>query len=78
MPAQVVKPKPILKTAFGCKGNAILHSRGSGGKRPQLVEVTPDKKVVWVLNDCTNLGTAAAVQILADPGIPQKPGGLQR
>jgi outer membrane protein assembly factor BamB len=59
-------------------GNTILCSRGNGGKRPQLVEVTPDKKVVWVLNDWKNLGPATAVQILDDPGIPENPGDLQR
>jgi hypothetical protein len=59
-------------------GNTILCSRGNGGKRPQLVEVTPDKKVVWVLNEWKNLGPATAIQILSDPGVPEKPGDLQR
>jgi hypothetical protein len=59
-------------------GNTILCSRGNGGKRPQLVEVTPDKKVVWALKDWTDLGPATAVQMLDDPGVPENPGGLQR
>ena len=59
------------------KGNTIICSRGYG-KRPQLVEVTPDKKVVWVLWDWANLGPATAVQILDDPGIPENPGNLER
>jgi hypothetical protein len=59
-------------------GNTILCSRGDGGKRPQLVEVTPDKKVVWVINDWKNLGPATAVQILSDLGVPENPGDLQR
>jgi len=54
-------------------GNTILCSRGGGGK-PQLVEVTPDKKVVWVLEDYGQLGPATAVQILDDPGVPENPG----
>jgi hypothetical protein len=29
---------------------------------------------VWVLQDWENLGAATAVQILDDPGIPEKPG----
>ena len=32
-------------------GNTIICSRGDDGKGPQLVEVTPQKKVVWVLRD---------------------------
>jgi hypothetical protein len=55
-------------------GNTIICSRGGNGKGPQLVEVTPDKKVVWVLWDFNDLGPATAVQILDDPGIPEIPG----
>jgi hypothetical protein len=55
-------------------GNTIFCSRGGSGKGPQLVEVTPDKKVVWVLQDWKDLGDASAVQILDDPGIPEIPG----
>jgi hypothetical protein len=55
-------------------GNTIICSRGENGKGPQLVEVTPDKEVVWVLWDWKNLGPASGVQILDDPGIPEIPG----
>jgi len=55
-------------------GNTIFTSRGGNGRGPQLVEVTPDKKVVWVLQDWKTLGGATAVQILDDPGIPEIPG----
>jgi len=58
-------------------GNTIICSRGGGGKGPQLVEVTPDKKVVWVLWDWADLGPATAVQVLDDPGVPEKPGQSQ-
>ncbi len=36
----------------------------------QLVEVTPDKKVVWVLREWTDpdLGTSSCVQMLDEPG----------
>ncbi|MGN6554069.1 MAG: beta-propeller domain-containing protein [Verrucomicrobiota bacterium] len=51
-------------------GNTILCARNGNA---QLVEVTPDKKVVWALND-PRLGPATAVQILDDPGIPENPG----
>ncbi len=52
-------------------GNTIFASRGQGGKGPQLIEVTKDKKVVWVLQDWKNIGDATAVQILDDPGMPE-------
>ncbi|HEY5041717.1 MAG TPA: hypothetical protein VIK53_06900 [Verrucomicrobiae bacterium] len=55
-------------------GDTIFTSRGNNGKGPQLVEVTPDKKVVWVLQDWKMLGPASALQILDDPGIPENPG----
>jgi len=55
-------------------GNTIICSRGGGGKGPQLVEVTPDKKVLWVLWDFNHLGPATALQILDDPGYPEIPG----
>jgi len=55
-------------------GNTIFCSRGGSGKGPQLVEVTPDKKVAWVLQDWKDLGDATAAQILDDPGIPEIPG----
>lgn len=55
-------------------GNTIICSRGGNGKGPQLVEVTRDKKVAWVLQDWSVLGPATAVQILDDPGVPEEPG----
>lgn len=55
-------------------GNTIICSRGGNGKGPQLVEVTPDKQVVWVLWDWHDVGPATAVQILDDPGFPEIPG----
>lgn len=54
-------------------GNTIVCSHAKPGN-PQLVEVTPDKKVVWVLEDYKDLGPATAVQILDDPGVPEIPG----
>jgi hypothetical protein len=57
-------------------GNTIFCSRGkvATGEGPQLVEVTPDKKVVWVLQDWKTVGSASAVQILDGPGVPENPG----
>ena len=66
-------------------GNTIIccSTGGSRGgaeriKRTQVIEVTPDKKIVWTLRDWKNLGPATTVQLLDDPGIPEKPGDLQR
>ena len=59
-------------------GNTIICSRGGDNNEgPQLVEVTREKKVVWVLQDWTHFGTATAVQILDEPGIPERPGDSQ-
>ena len=58
-------------------GNTIISSRGGDGQGPQLVEVTPDKKVVWVLWDWAHLGPATAVQVLDEPGLPEIPGRSQ-
>jgi hypothetical protein len=58
-------------------GNTIICSRGGDVKGPQLVEVTPDKQVVWVLWDWADFGPATAVQILDEPGLPEKPGQSQ-
>lgn len=55
-------------------GNTIICSRGGGDQGPQLVEVTTDKKVVWVLQDWARFGPATAVQILDEPGYPERPG----
>jgi hypothetical protein len=55
-------------------GNTIFTSRGDRGKGPQLIEVTPDKRVVWVLQDCKHFNGITAVQILDDRGIPEMPG----
>jgi len=59
-------------------GNTVLCSRGKGGRGLQLIEVTRDKKLVWAVKDWTNLGPATAVQMLDDPGVPERPGDLQR
>ena len=38
----------------------------------QLIEVTPDKKVVWALRDWTTLGPASSTQLLDEPGMAEK------
>jgi outer membrane protein assembly factor BamB len=39
---------------------------------PQLIEVTPDKKVVWALRDYQALGPATATQLLDEKGAPER------
>ena len=67
----VSAPQSVTRLA---NGDTIFTSRGKNGQGPQLVEVTPEKRVVWVLQDWQTLGPATAVQILDDPGIPENPG----
>ena len=43
----------------------------------QLIEVTPDKKVVWALRDWEHFGPASSTQLLDEKGVPEK-FGLQR
>ena len=65
-------------------GNTVIFS-STGGTKPmdwpnaiQAVEVTPDKRVVWVLRDWKDLGPATTAQFLDQPGTPERPGELQR
>jgi len=63
-------------------GNTVIFSSTGGTKREdrpniiQALEVTPDKKVVWVLQDWKNLGPGTTAQFLDQPGIPERPGDL--
>jgi hypothetical protein len=38
----------------------------------QLIEVTPDKKVVWALRDYHSLGPASSTQLLDEPGLAER------
>jgi hypothetical protein len=65
-------------------GNTVIFS-STGGTKPedrpniiQAIEVTRDKKLVWVLQDWKNLGPATTAQFLDQPGVPERPGDLQR
>ncbi|HTX22343.1 MAG TPA: hypothetical protein VMD27_10885 [Candidatus Aquilonibacter sp.] len=62
-------------------GDTIICNRGGSAKGlnpPQVIEVTPDKKVVWVLQDYKDLPSCTGVQLLDEPGIPEIPGDLER
>lgn len=57
-------------------GNTVICNWTAGVKKAdwpkivQLIEVTPDKKVVWAINSWTNpdLGPASCIQLLDEPG----------
>jgi hypothetical protein len=65
-------------------GHTVIFSSTGGAKREdkpgliQCIEVTPDKKVVWALQDWKNLGPATTAQFLDQPGIPEQPGSMER
>jgi outer membrane protein assembly factor BamB len=64
-------------------GNTLINNWIGGVKKPdwptvvQLIEVTPDKKVVWALKDWGTLGPASSTQLLDQPGVPEN-GDQQR
>ena len=75
---------PNIQTADRlASGNTVIFSSTGGTKaedRPkiiQAIEVTPQKEVVWVLQDWKHLGPATTAQFLDQPGIPERPGELQ-
>jgi len=48
-------------------GNTIIGNCHAGPANPQLIEVTPDKKVVWTWKDFTNFGNSTpVVAVLGD------------
>lgn len=56
-------------------GNTVMTNwvgHGEFGKAPAIIEVTPDKKVVWTFQDDKTMKTVSSVQILDVPGDPLK------
>ena len=54
-------------------GNTVLVQwlgHKQAGKGPHMVEITPDKQVVWTFADHANFKTVSAVQVLDVPGEP--------
>jgi len=66
-------PEPLIKDACGAQrlpnGNTVITSYGIGANRTKLLEVTPDKKVVWTYTDSTPHGIHE-FQILDTNGKP--------
>ena len=87
--ADVDFPLFVLQEATRlANGNTLINNWVSTNNLPrdrwpgtvQLFEVTPDKKVVWKVSSWKdpNLGPASATQLLDEPGVPERPGDLQR
>jgi hypothetical protein len=55
-------------------GNTVIFTRFRDASIPQAIEVTPDKKVVWILQDWKHLGDSVSAQFLDEPGYPEVPG----
>lgn len=52
-------------------GNTVMSNwvgHGQFGKAPHLIEVTPDKQVVWTFQDHKTMKTISSVQVLEVPG----------
>lgn len=52
-------------------GNTVMSNwvgHGEFGKAPAIIEVTPDKKVVWTFQDDKTMKTISSVQVLDVPG----------
>jgi DNA-binding beta-propeller fold protein YncE len=48
-------------------GNTVMTNwvgHGNFGKAPHIIEVTPDKKVVWTFNDHQTMKTVSSIQLL--------------
>ncbi|UFH57555.1 hypothetical protein [Spirosoma sp. KNUC1025] len=55
-------------------GNTVMFTRFCDARIPQAIEITPDKKVVWILQDWKHLGDSVSAQFLDEPGYPEVPG----
>jgi hypothetical protein len=80
-PPGIVSVNPQTAERLSNGDTVIFYSGGGEKKQPyivQAVEVSPDKKVVWVLQDWKDLGPATTGQFLDQPGIPEHPGDLQQ
>ena len=56
-------------------GNTVMTNwvgHGEFGKAPGIIEVTPDKKVVWTFQDDAAMKTVSSIQLLDVPGDPIK------
>jgi hypothetical protein len=66
-------PEPLIKDACGAQrlpnGNTVITSYGIGARRTKLIEITPDKDLVWTYTDASPSGIHH-FQILTPAGLP--------
>lgn len=55
-------------------GNTVMFTRFCDATIPQAIEITPDKEVVWILQNWKHLGDGVSAQFLDEPGYPEVPG----
>ena len=48
-------------------GNTLIVNCHAGPEQPQILEITPDKQVVWSFHDFTTFGNSLPVAIVFDP-----------
>jgi hypothetical protein len=80
-----IKLNGVHQTQRLANSNTVICNWTAGVKKPdwpsivQLVEVTPDKQVVWAIREWTepDLGPASCIQMLDEPGAMEN-GELQR
>lgn len=48
-------------------GNTVVVNCHAGPEQPQILEVTPDKRVVWSFRDFTTFGNSLPVAVVLDP-----------
>lgn len=67
----------MVKATQNCErlsnGNTVVFTRYCNNRLPQAIEIRPDKKVVWILQDWQHLGDSVSAQFLDEPGYPEVP-----
>ena len=61
-----VKLAWVTQVARRANGNTLIVNCHAGPDNPQIVEVTPDKQVVWTFRDFANLGNSTPVAQVLD------------